>query len=284
MFVFQNSLFIDSPLSSEGINQAKKLQRFINDYDGTPQTPKEIDEIMKVLQGDSGLDSVLITSPLRRAIATGCVGLYPRMKRSGEKIIMHTSLQEMSRNVDTMALAEQKQLPECAVVGRALGDSFKAKACLDVTQYKGNKKFRGTAIKRMEEFNDWCFQRPESIIIVSAGHSLWFKNYFKTYLPKVSKHPAAIQKMHNCSIVAFNLEKGVIQYESQFQGYRVVESSITPLYLGFEKVNMEMNAAPKLKLPQETLDRRKDSGTLDVHFNNGKKKVESSGFMCCAAR
>ena len=46
------------------------------------------------------------------------------------RIIMHSTLQEMSRNVDTMALAGPKQLPELMVVREALGDKFSAKACL----------------------------------------------------------------------------------------------------------------------------------------------------------
>ena len=35
------------------------------------------------------------------------------------------------------------------------------------------------------------------IIITIGGHSLWFKSYFKTYLPFISKHISKDKKMVN---------------------------------------------------------------------------------------
>jgi len=37
---------------------------------------------------------------------------------------------------------------------------------------------------RRQAFAEWAADRPESTIIV-GGHSLWFRNFFTLFLPKV---------------------------------------------------------------------------------------------------
>ena len=71
-----------------------------------------------------------------------------------------------------------------SVVERTLGQSFNAAAILDASESTGNKGMFSRALPRLEKFNAWAFNRPEPCIIV-AGHSLWFMNYFRTFLPKV---------------------------------------------------------------------------------------------------
>merc|ERR1712204_108880 len=141
-----------------------------------------------------------------------------------------------------------------------------------------------TMVKRMDEFAGWCFNRPEPVIIVTASHSLWARNFFKIYLPKSSEHVAKVHKMVNCSTVAFTIEKGVMSYDSNQIGYRVDETSITPMYLGFEKVKCEMKEPSKLKLPTKAA-LAKRNGSKESNGNSGKNgKDESNSFSCCTGR
>lgn len=282
LFNNKDSIFIDSALSSEGVAQAKALQKFLQEYKRKSDTADDIHEAMKALRGDAGASpSVLVSSNLRRAIATGCIAMWPRQQRTKERAIVLSSLQEMSRNVDTSALAGASEYPEISVVAAATaqGSSLKAESVLDVSQSKGNKGFGRKALKSMEEFNAWCFQRSEPIIIVSAGHSLWFKNYFKVYIEQsIKTHHAKDLKMVNCGVVAFNLEKGVMTYDAHQTGYKVDAGSITSLYGGFEKQKTEPKRSSKLHLaPAKHV--RINSGPV-AHEDDNQK---SSG-LCCTGR
>ena len=190
-----HSIFIDSPLSKEGIGQALTLQNFLTNY--TPSTansdasarasaPTYMDTLVATMKGEpNGLESVLVASNLRRAINTACVSFWGRLQKTKERITLLDSLQEMSRNVDTNALAGPNEYPEMSVVQKALGPSFSAAATLDASQNRGNKGMFSKALPRLEAFNNWVFNRGEPCVVVAGGHSLWFMNYFRTFLPKV---------------------------------------------------------------------------------------------------
>jgi hypothetical protein len=51
-----------------------------------------------------------------------------------------------------------------------------------------------------QEFCQWTFERPEDTIIVGGGHSLYFREFFRTFLPKSFDHAAKNQKMVNCGM------------------------------------------------------------------------------------
>ena len=53
------------------------------------------------------LRSILVGSNLRRAVATIAIGFWDRIARTREKIIVHSALQEMARNVDAYAIARR---------------------------------------------------------------------------------------------------------------------------------------------------------------------------------
>lgn len=278
MYPFNNSFFIDAALSSEGIEQAQQLQKFIAEYSKKSDTPDDVHEALRALRGDPGaLPSVLVSSNLRRAVATGCIALWPRQKRTGERTLVLSSLQEMSRNVDTTALAGPRELPEISVEKQVLGPTFRAKNCIDVSQSAGNKGFKRKGVKSMEEFNAWCFKRPEPVIIVNAGHSLWFKNYFKVYMPKSTEHHAKNLKMVNCGVVAFNLEKGVMDYDVHQTGYRVDADSLASLYGGFEKRKMEAPRKKQLKFPIQ----KGTNGNGNSSKDNGNQSGSASTCVVC---
>ncbi len=148
-----HSVFIDSPLSKHGIGQAASLRSFLSNYSanrdkqranggGAPEDEetRRLDTLVATMNGEpNGMPSVVVTSNLRRAIDTGCVALWNRIRKTKEKIILLESLQEMSRNVDTNALAGAHEYPETSVVQKALGPSFSPAAFLDAGQNKGNK-------------------------------------------------------------------------------------------------------------------------------------------------
>merc|ERR1712084_127201 len=67
----------------------------------------------------------------------------------------------------------------------------------------------GKAVKRQETFTEWVFktrtENKDVSCIIVCGHSLWFREFFKSYLPKVAVHNAKQYKMVNCGVVAFDL-------------------------------------------------------------------------------
>eukprot|EP00929_Paragymnodinium_shiwhaense_P008479 TRINITY_DN112435_c0_g1_i1.p1 TRINITY_DN112435_c0_g1~~TRINITY_DN112435_c0_g1_i1.p1 ORF type:complete len:439 (-),score=129.33 TRINITY_DN112435_c0_g1_i1:80-1396(-) len=275
-----NSVFIDSQLSEEGIDQARELRRFVDTCDPGEAEADDLREVLKALRGELPGQSVLVTSNLRRAVSTGLIGFYGRLRRTREKIIGLSQLQEMTRNVDTMALAQKGCLPETSRLKQVLGKEFEASNCLDPRQMGGNKAIGRRAKASMDDFLQWCFNRPESYIIVGGSHSLWVKNFLKVYLPKASKHHGKDQKMKNCAVVAMKLEKGVWKYKPLKTGYRVDPTSITELHLGFEKV-------PSKKPTKGPGRVSKASG---AHGNgrqkeNGKHNGSNGAWLsCCTAR
>lgn len=286
MFPSRNSLFIDSPLSSEGVAQSKQLQGFLEKYERGAGTPDDIHEAMMALRGDEGAPpSVLVSSNLRRAVNTGCIALWPRLQRAKERIRILSSLQEMSRNVDTTSLAGKGRLTETSLIENTLGSEFKASEFLDASETAGNKGFKRKAVKSMEEFCDWCFKQPEPVIIVSAGHSLYFKNFFRTFLPKKIDHHAKDKKMVNCGVVAFNLQKGVLEYDPHWTGFKIDGNSVTTLYGGFEKFSEKETAASRaLKMPARQASGTKSKAPMNGKHTNGKHNDSSEGgvFSCCA--
>merc|ERR1719401_1227936 len=126
-------------------------------------------EVMRILLGHASAPaSKLVSSNLRRAINTGCIALWPRLKRTNEKITILSSLQEMSRNVDTESVAGKGELPEMSLMTRKLGNQFVPERYLDAKQSDGNKALNSRAVQRMDAFCKWCFKQPEPVIIVAA--------------------------------------------------------------------------------------------------------------------
>mmetsp|Transcript_21989 Transcript_21989/g.63394 ORF Transcript_21989/g.63394 Transcript_21989/m.63394 type:complete len:394 (-) Transcript_21989:391-1572(-) len=242
MIFDQDSLFIDSPLSSVGIQQAWDLMTFLTAQPAGCTAPgaasrpvAELDpcDVISIVRGDAG-ESVVVSSILRRSISTGLLCLSPRLLKTSphkDKILLMTSLQEISRNVDTLALTPARTLPQvpAAEVGMEnVGDlmSHWYRTRLEKRLNAGNKTLKQKAIKRQEEFTKWLFEQKVDCVIVS-GHSLWFREFFKSYLPKACKHSAKTSKIVNCGCIAFDFYK-------DSQVLRIHPDSIKVLYGGFE--------------------------------------------------
>ena len=102
----KNSYFVDSPLSDLGYDQAKELRRFLRDDvpDRRVVSDRHLADVA-ALDGRGDAASLIVASNLRRAVATTALAFWDRLARTGEKIYIHSALQEMARNVDTFALA-----------------------------------------------------------------------------------------------------------------------------------------------------------------------------------
>ena len=237
MIFSMDSKFLDSPLNFDGIEQALELRRFLQS--GVHPESKGINGQKKINMFDilrgKGESSVIVTSTLRRAIATTTLAFWPRIEKTGEKIFILSSLQEISRNIDTRALSPAKEvadLPFSRIIPHCtgLGGTFNPDLIFDTSENFGNKSRSFYGGKRLKSFNEWIFQRDESVII-AGGHSLWFKNYFQTYLPHQAIHDAKTKKITNSGAVSFTVYRAEDTDGSAL--YRIDPSSVEVLYGGF---------------------------------------------------
>ena len=227
---FPDSVFWDSPLSPLGIRQAIQLSGWIEQA-----RPDNVHAA--VLRGDSDVSSVVCSSNLRRSVATILTGLSGRLlRKSSDQVHIISSAQEITRNIDGYSLSApgcfptpswiEMEQPELDKVVSALYSSDH----LDGTDNKGNKPMSSNGLKRMNEFCHWVFTsevaKDKSVVIV-GGHSLWFREFFKAFLPHRSDHQAKRSKIVNCGVVAFDL--------IGIHGRYVVDpDSVETVYGGFE--------------------------------------------------
>ena len=231
LLVTSDSVFFDSPLNLEGFEQAKELGRFFEENQHAGNSP-ELDEIIETLRGSKD-SSVIVTSNLRRAISTTTIALWNRLERSKEKVFILSSLQEISRNIDTKALADAHSIPDLSRMQEHCGNgTFVAEKIYDTAENHGNKTFTFAGIKRLKSFNQWVFSRSESTII-TGGHSLWFRSYFQTYLPHACNHEAKKQKIVNSGAVAFTVYRAFNEQGDAV--YRIDPSSVQTVYGGYSK-------------------------------------------------
>mmetsp|Transcript_15598 Transcript_15598/g.33659 ORF Transcript_15598/g.33659 Transcript_15598/m.33659 type:complete len:282 (+) Transcript_15598:61-906(+) len=166
-----DSVFVDSPLSDEGCEQAQGLKKFIED--GSEGTSA----ILKGMEGES----VIVSSNLRRALSTCTIGLWERLQRTQEKIHILSCLQEVTFNIDGVALAKPHGYPELAheeLHGFGMTkENFKPERYYNAQANEGDKPVNSHGIDRIKEFAAWCFERDEPTII-AAGHSLYFRYFF----------------------------------------------------------------------------------------------------------
>lgn len=226
-----NSVFIDSPLTSKGIKEAQELAQFL-----------------RMSKGKISFDpnnSLVVCSNLRRAMETAVICMSSRIAVTKEKIVVDSSLQEASRNIDAQTLStERGKIVFYKIAG--LNTPQQVSATFDARLNAGNKTPKVNVYGRMDDFISHLFggsgqyfyipaSRPElgneqlkEVIVV--GHSSFFRCFFRRFLPSLSSHIAKEKKLQNCGVVAFD----IIQNETTGEIF-IDESSINVFYKGFVK-------------------------------------------------
>eukprot|EP00899_Mesostigma_viride_P024463 jgi/Mesvir1/5200/Mv15332-RA.1 len=238
LMITQDSVFYDSNLNGEGIEQAVELSHFL-EHEAKPWSevsepnPANLETLLAVLvNGDAdNLRSVVVTSNLRRAIETCSIALRNRLQKTKEKVIINSDLQEITFNVDGIALALPGQAPELGTLSDHTWASFQPDKVFDCSWNMGTKPLDSNGFVRSVRFLEWAFGREEDIIIAS-GHSLYFRNLFKTFLPRDVQHPGKQKKIVNGGAVALTVIKGIHKGQSV---YMIDPDSIQVIRGGFSK-------------------------------------------------
>lgn len=230
-----DSVFFDTPLSEFGAAQAKDLHEFLSNVDNKRILSDDQKLVFDLLNGEesSEVSSVFVVSNLRRALQTAVVATWNRFKKSDDKMKILSSLQEISRNVDTQSLLAFKEMPRYSFEEseKVIGSEFSRQKHIDTSENYGNKGIFGSGERRLMDFCQWSFLREEDVIVVAGGHSLWFRLFFDKYLPKNDPHQARTSKMANCGVVVFDLHAHTDN--TRISNFVIDPASIEVLYGGF---------------------------------------------------
>jgi len=223
----QDSWFYDSPLSELGLEQAEEMRKFLK------ENKNSSDGCRVLLDEDPEKKSTIVVSNLRRAISTAMCGLWDRISVSPRKCIVHSALQEVSRNPDTLSITPAGTVPIPSWVDlKHTQAPFAAKfpEKLDPVHNYGNKDIQSNGRKRMMTFNKWAFEEDRGTLIC-VGHSLWFRNYFREFLPETFQHDCKAKKMMNCAAIGLTLR---VSNQNGEPVYSIDPNSVQTIYLGFK--------------------------------------------------
>lgn len=230
--LFFYSWFYDAPLSYLGLGQVDTLGNFLKK---PPNSKDPAYQTVSILRGDPAAPpSKIICSSLRRALSTIAGGFRDRLSRHPEdKILIIPSLQEISRNPDTLSITPAHTPVTASWIDKT------SKICdfqqvfstqVDMSLHVGNKPIDTNGLKRMEEYCDYIFTLEEDHVIC-GGHSIWFRSFFRTYLPTTIDHAAKKKKIVNCGIVAMTLCKA--KTLDKGDKYMIDPQSIQVVFGGF---------------------------------------------------
>ena len=229
------SWFYDAPLSDKGRLQAEGVRDFLQKPTEF-MLPKE-QEYTAILKGmldkKGAVNSCLVSSPLRRATATMAVGLQDRFAKAlpEDKMVLLPCLQEISFNPDALCITPPyaKILPawmDPPAVEPIYGNQT------DSRLYSGNKPLNGKGIDRLQDFCKLVFTEFPQDAVIAAGHSLWFRSFFRTYLPHASEHISKKKKLINGGLAAFTLQR-LTDPDTGDYHYMIDPTSILVLHGGF---------------------------------------------------
>lgn len=229
-----DSWFYDSPTSILGLKQVEELHKFLTgDFDGNDKVGHHVAVLMAKADAPR---SKLVSSSLRRAVCTVAGGFQDRLnRRPTEKVLVMPSLQEISRNPDTLSITPAHMQIEASWIDKG------SQVCdfqniyrdqIDMSLHTGNKPISTRGLKRMRKFCDFVFSSSiQERYIVVGGHSIWFRSFFRTFLPYNIDHDGKNKKVVNCGIVAFTLIK-VVRKSGQ-PTYMIDPKSVETVYGGF---------------------------------------------------
>jgi len=225
-----DSVFLDSPLSQLGVDQAMGLRKYLASAGDIHDT------YLNILRGDHEEKTKIVTSNLRRAITTTIIALYDRLEKSTEKLYTMSELQEITRNVDSLCISPIGSPPMPSQLELTLKDTIGVDMPeflgrrVDASGHIGTKGIFSTGAIRIDKFINSIFESNQEYFIV-GGHSLYFKEIFKGYLPKHSNHTGKKNKMKNGAAVG--LQIGEYKNDEGEIIHQIIENSVRVIHLGF---------------------------------------------------
>jgi len=236
-----DSWFYDSPASTLGMHQVDELSQFLKKTGGGAVDDKVAQHVALLNGNLEAPASKILCSNLRRAVTTIVGGFKDRLARNNnrEKILIVPSLQEISRNPDTLSITPAHMQIQASWIDKAASSlaicDFQLTYTnqVDMSLHEGNKPVGTNGLKRMREFCNFVFSDSvkENYIIV-GGHSIWFRSFFQTFLPYEDNHVSKKKKLVNCGVVAFTLLK-VVRKSGQ-PTFMVDPKSVEVVYGGFQ--------------------------------------------------
>ncbi|KAG7344192.1 histidine phosphatase superfamily branch 1 protein [Nitzschia inconspicua] len=229
-----DSWFYDSPASNLGLSQVKDLASFMKQAKTKDDTIAQHIAILKA--SPDAPPSKIICSSLRRAVTTMAGGFKDRLsRRPSEKVLIVPALQEISRNPDALSITPAHTQIQASWIDKTSElTNFQATYInqVDMSLHDGNKPLGSNGLKRMRDFCQFVFSPscPEDFV-VAGGHSIWFRSFFKTFLPYGENHPGKNKKIINCGIVALTLIKAT--RPSGQATYMIDPNSVEVIYGGF---------------------------------------------------
>ena len=191
---------------------------------------------VKIIRADPRAPkSKIVCSNLRRAASTLAGGLSDRFsRRPMDKMLIIPCLQEISRNPDTLSITPAHTQIQASWIEKNYPQyDFQAifTSQTDMSLHTGNKPLNTNGLKRMLEFCDFVFSGSvkEDYVIV-GGHSIWFRTFFKTFLPYSVYHVSKNKKIVNGGIITFELMKVDTRRGAK---YMIDPKTIKPVYGGF---------------------------------------------------
>eukprot|EP00386_Alphamonas_edax_P014665 GDKI01044955.1.p1 GENE.GDKI01044955.1~~GDKI01044955.1.p1 ORF type:complete len:444 (-),score=82.12 GDKI01044955.1:191-1390(-) len=227
LWPLRDSAILDSPLSALGVQQACEVRALLEGEVASPgassvggEEKAEREKVMSVLRGDSG-SSVLVASNLRRALSTVLVAFNDRIKRTQERVHIHSSTQELTRNADGLSLSVPNGISPPPFYESPQGGQVLCKDLQDLpisvpTLYNkytdtscnfGNKQVKRRVHDSLREFAAWCFDNTSAETVILGGHSAWIRYFFRNFLPSTNEHQSKASKLSNCGLVQVKLQR-----------------------------------------------------------------------------
>lgn len=155
-------------------------------------------------------------------------------RRPDDKILIISSLQEISCNPDTLSITPPHTPIQASWIEK------QSKLCdfqdiysyqVDMSLHVGDKPLNTNGLKRMNEFCEFIFSPSvKEDYIVVGGHSIWFRSFFRLFLPFSVHHVSKNKKVVNGGVVAFDLLKAETRIGPK---YMIDPKTIRVVYGGF---------------------------------------------------
>lgn len=201
----QPSWFFDSPLSFVGLQETRDASNFL--FRRTNK--RSLDDDVRILRGDPGAPrSKLVSSSLRSVVAT-MSGIFAErlQQRPSNKILVHPSLQELSRNPDALSITPPHGILKASWLEKSR-TNFQTifDSQTDMSLHDGNKSLDSNGLLRMQNFCEFVFSGSvEEDFLIVGGSGLWFQCFFQLFLPYSFSHACKQGQMTHCGIVALDL-------------------------------------------------------------------------------